>query len=410
MITRHILAARLPFLSSRFNPLAARASAQRSVPFQLATLSHTFHTTTTLKMPEAAGAPVPHEPLVGKSEPQQQQKQQQPKQKQQQQGKATDKKDKKGGGAIAELSPPPEFIAERVKIFDDYMAKYTDYVAKQPRSPITITLPDGKQVEGTAWETTPMDIAKGISTSLADRIIIAKVDNQQLWDLTRPLEKSVSLALLDFDSPENDYEARQVFWHSSAHVMGEACERSFEGCCLGYGPPLADGGFFYDMNLANEKTIGPEDYKQIEEISKKAVKEKQKFERLSLPKEVLLEMFKVSGGILACILPRVIAVPQMTRGIVTRSHILLPARHHALTRSITSTSCTISTIRSLTAPSRRFTVAAHSSTFVQVLTSPTPAALSRLPSRRTRRPTSSAKRTTTRSSVCTAFRSRTRSR
>jgi threonyl-tRNA synthetase len=244
-------------------------------------------------MPEAAGAPVPHEPLVGNSEPKQQQQQKQPKQKQQQQqGKKADKKDKKGG-AVTELNPPPEWFAERIKIFDEHMAKYNEFVAKQERSPITITLPDGKQIEGKAWETTPMDVAKGISTSLADRIVIAKVDNQELWDLTRPLEKSVSLALLDFDSPENDYEARQVFWHSSAHVMGEACERSFEGCCLGYGPPLPEGGFFYDMNLANEKTIGPEDYKQIEEISKKAVKEKQKFERLSLPKEVLLEMFKV---------------------------------------------------------------------------------------------------------------------
>ncbi|BEI85018.1 hypothetical protein CcaverHIS002_0504190 [Cutaneotrichosporon cavernicola] len=242
-------------------------------------------------MSEAAGA----QPAAAKAAPQQQQKQQQPKQKQQQQqqqGKKNDKKDKKSGGAIAELNPPPEWFAERIKIFDDYMAKHNEFVSKQPRSPITITLPDGKEIEGTAWETTPMDIAKGISTSLADRVIIAKVDNQELWDLTRPLEKSVSLALLDFDSPQNDYEARQVFWHSSAHVMGEACERSFEGCCLGYGPPLPEGGFFYDMNLANEKTIGPEDYKQIEEISKKAVKEKQKFERLSLPKEVLLEMFK----------------------------------------------------------------------------------------------------------------------
>lgn len=293
MITRHLLSARLPFLTTlpRINPVKAKAPAQRSFPSlpQLATLSlsHSLHTTS-IKMAESAGAPVPKAP-VAEGKQQQQQKQKQPQQ--QQQGH---KKEKKSGGAVAELNPPPEFFAERIKIFDEYMAKYNEFVAAQPRTPITITLPDGKQVEGKAWETTPLDIAKGISTSLADRIVIAKVDNQELWDLTRPLEKSVQLSLLDFDSPDNDYEARQVFWHSSAHVMGEACERSFEGCCLGYGPPLPEGGFFYDMNLANEKTIGPEDYKQIEEIAKKAVKEKQKFERLSLPKEVLLEMFKVS--------------------------------------------------------------------------------------------------------------------
>jgi threonyl-tRNA synthetase len=159
-----------------------------------------------------------------------------------------------------------------------------------------VTLPDGKQVEGTAWETTPLQIARDIAVSLADRVIISKVDNQELWDLNRPLERSCGLSLLDFDSPDNNYEARQVFWHSSAHVMGEACEKRYEGCCLGYGPPLEEGGFFYDMALGGERTISQEDYKPIEDVVKATVKEKQPFERLELPKEVLLEMFRVSGG------------------------------------------------------------------------------------------------------------------
>lgn len=76
--------------------------------------------------------------------------------------------------------------------------------------------------------------------------------------------------------------------------MGEACERRFDGCCLGYGPPLEEGGFFYDMSLGGEKTITPDDYSGIESVVQKAVKEKQPFERLELPKEVLLEMFRVS--------------------------------------------------------------------------------------------------------------------
>jgi threonyl-tRNA synthetase len=164
---------------------------------------------------------------------------------------------------------------------------------EQPREAITVTLPDGKQVEATAWETTPLQIAKDISTSLSERIIISKVNNQILWDLNRPLETSCSLSLLDFDSPENNYEARQVFWHSSAHVLGESCERRFDSCCLGYGPPLEEGGFFYDMSLGGGRTVNQEDHKGIEEGCKGVVKEKQAFERLELPKEVLLEMFKV---------------------------------------------------------------------------------------------------------------------
>ena len=41
--------------------------------------------------------------------------------------------------------------------------------------------------------------------------------------------------------------AQHVFWHSSAHILGEACERCF-GSFLEHGPPT-DDGFFYDMRL-----------------------------------------------------------------------------------------------------------------------------------------------------------------
>lgn len=49
------------------------------------------------------------------------------------------------------------------------------------------------------------------------------------------------------------------------------------------------------MSLAEGKTLSQDDYKNIEDVAKIAVKEKQSFERLELPKEVLLEMFKVSS-------------------------------------------------------------------------------------------------------------------
>ena len=53
--------------------------------------------------------------------------------KQQQQGAKKEKKDKKAGsGASAgplELTPPPEYFEERIKIFDEYMEKYKKHVA-----------------------------------------------------------------------------------------------------------------------------------------------------------------------------------------------------------------------------------------------------------------------------------------
>lgn len=81
-----------------------------------------------------------------------------------------------------------------------------------------------------------------------------------LWDLERPLEKSCKLELLDFEHPEgmghvlvgwsrsNDFcVGKRVFWHSSAHVLGEAAERHY-GCHLCIGPPT-DDGFFYEMAI-----------------------------------------------------------------------------------------------------------------------------------------------------------------
>jgi threonyl-tRNA synthetase len=129
-----------------------------------------------------------------------------------------------------------------------------------------------------------MSVALSIAKSLGDRIVIAKV-NGNLWDLNRPLEESCQLELLDF---END-EGKRVFWHSSAHVLGESCERHYGGhLCIG--PPLEDG-FYYEMGL-KDRVVTQQDYPSIETLANQAIKEKQPFERLIVSKEDLLEMFK----------------------------------------------------------------------------------------------------------------------
>lgn len=73
-----------------------------------------------------------------------------------------------------------------------------------------------------------------------------------LWDMTRPLVGSVSK--MEFLKFEDDQDARTVFWHSSAHVMGEALERLY-GSRLTIGPPLA-GGFYYDSYMGDANSDG----------------------------------------------------------------------------------------------------------------------------------------------------------
>lgn len=169
-------------------------------------------------------------------------------------------------------------------MWDELKAQYEQEVASKTSEPIKVTLPDGKVIDAQSWRTTPYEIAAGISKGLADNVVIAKVDNV-LWDLDRPLEKDCSLRLLKFE----DEEGQQVFWHSSAHILGEALERLYGGC-LCYGPPV-ENGFYYDMHL-EDSGVSTTDYPAIEGVMKNIVKEKQPFERLEMRKEDLLEMFK----------------------------------------------------------------------------------------------------------------------
>ena len=115
------------------------------------------------------------------------------------------------------------------------------YIA-QPREEITVIMPDGSERKAKSWETSPMDVAKEVSKSLSERIVIAKVRpsysktlsilfffkctflknsikvDDELWDLERPLEKSCKLELLDFEHPEGKKEIADVF--SSFLVVG----------------------------------------------------------------------------------------------------------------------------------------------------------------------------------------------
>jgi threonyl-tRNA synthetase len=191
---------------------------------------------------------------------------------------------KENAAGSLEMTPPPAFFKSRNELFDKRKAEREAWVAKQPREDIEITMPNGDKKTGTSWETTPASIAREISKSLFERTVISQVD-EELWDLERPLEKSCRLAFLDFEHPEG----KKVFWHSSAHILGEAAERRY-GCALCIGPPV-DDGFYYEMALPDMAAVTAADYKPLKQIAEKAIKEKQPFERLELSKEELLEMF-----------------------------------------------------------------------------------------------------------------------
>lgn len=139
------------------------------------------------------------------------------------------------------------FYARRIELFEKFHARQQAQVeaARAAAVPIKIVLPDGSVKEGIKGVTTPLDVALGISKSLAKKVVVAKVDGAQAWDAFRPLEADCALQLLSFD----DADGRETFWHSSAHVLGEALELEF-GVDLTIGPALEEG-FYYDCYMGD---------------------------------------------------------------------------------------------------------------------------------------------------------------
>lgn len=202
-------------------------------------------------------------------------------------GKAFGKKknggaEKKGAALDLKSLQEPSFWKARDELFDElFAAQEKKYQSMQ--APITITLPDGKAMAATSWLTRPIDIAKKLSNSLAEKVIVARV-NDELWDLTRVFEGDATLELLDWDDPD----ARHVFWHSSSHVLGYALERVFH-TRLSVGPALEDGGYFYEGDTG--RTLSESDYRSIEDAMQELVKMKMPYQRLTVSKKDALRLF-----------------------------------------------------------------------------------------------------------------------
>eukprot|EP01096_Ripella_sp_DP13-Kostka_P008711 TRINITY_DN3270_c0_g1_i2.p1 TRINITY_DN3270_c0_g1~~TRINITY_DN3270_c0_g1_i2.p1 ORF type:complete len:836 (-),score=434.04 TRINITY_DN3270_c0_g1_i2:63-2453(-) len=180
--------------------------------------------------------------------------------------------------------PLPSWAQERIEYWEVLKAQKN---VERESKPILIKLPDGKEVQGESFKTTPLDVAKGISARLAQNTIVAEV-NGVLKDASFPLQEDCDLVLHTFESETG----KKTFWHSSAHVLGEALEIAFN-CHLTIGPPLAEGGFYYDMALEGEKkTITDADFPLIQQFVKRIIDQKQTFERLELSRDEALTLFK----------------------------------------------------------------------------------------------------------------------
>ena len=153
---------------------------------------------------------------------------------------------------------------------------------------IKVTLKDGS-VKEYAKGTTVMDIAKSISEGLARSIVAASV-NGEVVGLNYEVNEDCELSLFKFE----DEEGKDVFRHTSAHMLAQAIKRLYPDAKFAIGPSI-DNGFYYDIDLEHRLTA--EDLVKLEAEMKKIAKEDATIERFELSKEDALAWAKENGEI-----------------------------------------------------------------------------------------------------------------
>lgn len=148
---------------------------------------------------------------------------------------------------------------------------------------INVTLPDGKKIE-IGKGSTLLEVANKIGSRLAKAAVAAKV-NGELVDLTQPVNASSDVEIVTFASPEG----REIYRHSTSHVMAQAVTELFPQVKLGIGPAIEDG-FYYDFDLPEPLT--EETLEIIEHKMNKILSSNLTFIREELPKQDAVKLFK----------------------------------------------------------------------------------------------------------------------
>ncbi|HOG13672.1 MAG TPA: threonine--tRNA ligase [Synergistales bacterium] len=125
--------------------------------------------------------------------------------------------------------------------------------------------------------------------SLDASAVAARSDGEPV-DLTAVVEKDSFVEPI----PSSSQEGLDIIRHSTSHLMAQAVQRLFPGTRLGIGPSIQDG-FYYDMEVAG--TLTEEDLPRIEEEMRRITSEGTPVERLLLPREQALALFRERGAV-----------------------------------------------------------------------------------------------------------------
>jgi threonyl-tRNA synthetase len=127
---------------------------------------------------------------------------------------------------------------------------------------VALTFPDGARRDYPSG-TTGLDIAKGISPSLAKRTVAMALDGG-LADLSDPIERDAKIEFINREDPR----ALELIRHDAAHVLAEAVQSLWPGTQVTIGPVI-ENGFYYDFFRNQPFTL--EDLPVIEKKMKEII-------------------------------------------------------------------------------------------------------------------------------------------
>ena len=151
---------------------------------------------------------------------------------------------------------------------------------------VALTFPDGARRDYPNG-TTGLDVAKGISPSLAKRTVAMALDGV-LADLADPIERDAKIEFLGREDPR----ALGLIRHDAAHVMAEAVQTLWPGTQVTIGPVI-ENGFYYDF-FRNEP-FAPEDLPAIEKKMREIIARDRPFTKEVWSREQAKKVFRDKG-------------------------------------------------------------------------------------------------------------------
>jgi len=151
---------------------------------------------------------------------------------------------------------------------------------------VALTFPDGARREYPNGST-GLDIAKGISPSLAKRTVAMALDGV-LADLSDPIERDAKIEFLTREDPRS----LELIRHDCAHVLAEAVQTLWPGTQVTIGPVI-ENGFYYDF-FRNEP-FTPEDFAEIEKKMREIIARDKPFTKEVWSRDEAKRVFKDKG-------------------------------------------------------------------------------------------------------------------